>query len=238
MVEGSNIARRRAAARKEGSPAYQEKLDQLVATASAVFRDKGYQATTLNDIAEVLGTDRASLYYYVSSKEDLLHAAVRDIATTNAQIADDIMKSSLPAKQKIQQFITTILLSYNETYPQIFVFLEHDLGKLTNQRSAWAKSMMGQVRKIEGVVADMLDEGVKDGSFRSDLDIEYVAKALWGMVNWTHRWYKPGPAKNAQAIADTFAALFLDGFSNQASPSDQQPPGTGNSTEIPAGNTL
>jgi len=212
MANGSNMAQRRTAARKEGSPAYLEKLSQVVAAAAVVFKEKGYETATLNDVAEMIGTDRASLYYYVGSKEELLRDAVRDIATVNTEAARQIMMTEVPPREKINQFITKILLSYDANYPQVFVFLEQDLGKLTLEDNAWARSMILQVRKIEGIIMEMLQEGVADGSFRADLNVEYVAKALWGMLNWTHRWYKPTPADQAREIADTFSGLFLDGL--------------------------
>jgi hypothetical protein len=132
------------------------------------------------------------------------------------------MMTALPPPEKIRQFITTILLSYDANYPQVFVFLEQDLGKLSLEDNAWARSMTLQVRKIEAIIIDMLDQGVKDGSFRADLNVEYVAKSLWGMLNWTHRWYKPAPTPRAQEVADTFSALFLDGFAaSKTQPSAQ-----------------
>jgi TetR/AcrR family transcriptional regulator, cholesterol catabolism regulator len=212
MADSSNIARRRAAAREEGNPAYLERLRQLVDAAAVVFKDKGYEATTLNDIADVVGADRASLYYYVGSKEELLREAVGEVTARNTRAAEQIMTTDLTPPEKIRQFISMIILSYGANYPQVFVFIGQDLAKLSLQQNDWARLMTRQVRKLERIIITVLKEGVEDGSFRRDMNVEYVAKGLWGMLNWTHRWYKPGPESSAQEIADTFADLFLGGF--------------------------
>jgi AcrR family transcriptional regulator len=65
----SGIGRRRAAALAEGGDEYQSKRRELIKAAATVFKQKGYEAATLNDIAELVGADRASLYYYVGGKE-------------------------------------------------------------------------------------------------------------------------------------------------------------------------
>jgi AcrR family transcriptional regulator len=215
MTETSGIGRRRALARTEGNAAYREKLAQIVQAAVLLFKEKGYEGTTLNDIAAAVGTDRASLYYYVASKEELLREAARDVTAVNTAAAQRISRSSLPAADKIQQFMTMLLTSYEANYPQVFVFIGQDLAKLLGQKSPWAKSMVRQVRLLETLVVDMLNEGIQDGSFRSDLNVEYAAKAIWGMLNWTHQWYRPGPSTSAEAVAATFATIFLDGFSRK-----------------------
>ena len=76
--ETSGIARRRAAAREEANPSYLERRAEIVRAAARVFKAKGLQGANLGDIAVESGADRASLYYYVGSKEELFHEAVRE----------------------------------------------------------------------------------------------------------------------------------------------------------------
>ncbi len=80
---GSRIARRRSTALSEGGPDYAAKRAELVRVATAVFRLRGYAATSLNEIAHAFGTDRASLYYYVASKEELFQECVADAVAQN-----------------------------------------------------------------------------------------------------------------------------------------------------------
>jgi len=86
----SGIGRRRAAARDEGGAAYQERRTEIVRAAAEMFKKNGYRGTKLNDVAEAMGLDRASLYYYVGSKEELFHEVVGTAVETNADAAEQI----------------------------------------------------------------------------------------------------------------------------------------------------
>src|SRR5947209_7217760 len=86
----SGIASRRKAAMADGSESYQMRRQEIVRVAAGVFEEKGYEAATLNDIADRLGTDRASLYYYVGSKEELLHEIVHSVLADNVAAAERI----------------------------------------------------------------------------------------------------------------------------------------------------
>lgn len=88
--ETSGIARRRAVAREEANPSYLERRAEIVRAAARVFKAKGLQGANLGDIAAESGADRASLYYYVGSKEELFHELVRGAVEANLARARDI----------------------------------------------------------------------------------------------------------------------------------------------------
>lgn len=198
-------------ARKEANPAYLAKRSEMVRAAALLFKEKGFEATTLNDIAEAFGSDRASLYYYFGSKEELLREAVGGVTQENLEMVKALRATDLDAREQIQQFVVNMIRSYDENYPQVFVYIQEDMTKVSGKKDPWAKAMVQQSREFEDVVLGLIRDGVDDGTFRNDLDTEVVAKALWGMLNWTHRWHKPGQ-KSADEIARTFTAVFLDGM--------------------------
>lgn len=204
----SNIARRRALARREANPAYLEKRGHVVRAANALFKEKGFAATTLNDVAERVGMDRASLYYYVDSKEELLQEAVGDVMSANLDMLRALRTSVGSPESRLQQLIHNAIRSFHDNYQQVFVYLqEADLGSRTDP---WAKEMLKLTREFEEALVGLLSDGAKDGFIRSDLDLELVAQAFWGMINWTHRWYRVGH-HDPEQVADVFAAVFLGG---------------------------
>ncbi len=77
MNQKSNISRRRKSALNEGGAKYKAKRDKLIRVAADLFKEQGYNTTTLNDIAAHAGLDRASVYYYVGNKEEFFRDAVR-----------------------------------------------------------------------------------------------------------------------------------------------------------------
>lgn len=212
MAAQSGIGKRRALARKEGNPAYVQKRAQMVQAAAVLFKEKGYEATTLNDVAAAINADRATVYYYFSSKEELLHEAVGDTSSANLQLVKSLKASDLSAVDRVTAFIENTLTLYEANYPQVFVYIQEDMTKVARKKGAWSKQMAVQIREFESGVVELLQAGIDDGSFRGDLDVDLVAKALWGMLNWTHRWHKPGGKFSATEIAETFAAVFLEGL--------------------------
>jgi AcrR family transcriptional regulator len=211
MSTESGIGKRRQAARDEGGAEYRARREELVRVAATVFQEKGYQASTLNDIAEQLGTDRASLYYYVSSKEDLFQEVVRGVLDANVKEANRIVKLDEPAAEKLNQLIRCLMLSYESNYPFTYVYIQEDMGRVTNVDTEWAKGMSRQTRRFESIVKEVLRDGIAARELRGDLSVDVATNALFGMLNWTHRWFKPGRGTSGEEVAATFSQIFLDG---------------------------
>lgn len=224
----SNIARRRALAQQEGNTAYVEKRGQVVAAATMLFKQKGFEATTLGDIAEAVGMDRASLYYYFPSKNEILQESVAGVTGRNLEMVQGLGGSELPPRERIRNLIHNALLSFHENYPQVFVYIQEDMTRISNRDDPWAKTMLKQTREFEEALLDLIRDGVDQGAFRPDLNPVLVAHAMWGMINWTHRWYRPGQFEPTE-IAEEFATVFLRGIERR--PEDDVAPGEGEERE-------
>src|SRR5215213_2915226 len=125
--EPSNIARRRAAARHGGKSRYADRRNEIAHTAAELFKRNGFQGTTLNDIAEAMGTDRASLYYYVSSKEELFQEVVSEAVHVNLAAATAIHDGPGDAPEKIRRLVEGLMISYSDYYPVLYVLIQENL---------------------------------------------------------------------------------------------------------------
>ena len=197
----------------DGSTEYTAKREELVRLAANVFRTKGYRSTTLNDIAKLAGLDRATVYYYVGSKEELFREAVQGLLDVNLVEAERLVhdKSILP-REKLRHLIEILMLSYEENYPYAYVYIQQDMHKVADKGSPWAASMAKQTHRFEKAVLALINQGVQSGDLRADVVPELAANALYGMLNWTHRWHRPGGRHGARQIADAFAKVFLRGM--------------------------
>lgn len=207
----SGIGSRRKAALLDGGEGYKARRQEIVGVAANIFKEKGYEAATLNDVAERLATDRASLYYYFGSKEELLHEVVRSVLAENVATAERVRKRKGSATDKIELLIEEMMLSFDRNYPHMYVYTE-DMGRIARQDSEWARDVVASTKRFEKIVVAILEKGRQDGSLRADLPIEVCALALFGMINWTHRWYRPGSRQTPKEIAHTFTTIFLDGY--------------------------
>ncbi|WP_236787783.1 TetR/AcrR family transcriptional regulator [Amycolatopsis sp. GM8] len=207
----SGIEARRKAALEDGNESYLARRDEIIRAAAHVFRERGVEATTLRDIAEATNTDRASLYYYVSSKEEVLREIVRQALGRDIAAAEKVRRRRAATPDKVRALIEAMVTSYADNYPHMNVYIE-DLRRISRQGGEWAEDIMTRTRRYESVVHSILEQGRADGSLRTDVRVEIAALALFGMVNWMHRWYHPGATWAPREIADTYAKIFLQGY--------------------------
>jgi TetR/AcrR family transcriptional regulator, cholesterol catabolism regulator len=208
----SGIGRRRLAARADGNEEYQTRRRELVQAAATVFKEKGYEAATLNDVAERVGADRASLYYYVGGKHELFEEVVRDLVAANLAEVERILKLDVPPDQKLRLVIERLIWSYEEYYPAMYVYIQEDMGKVASAESEWAQEMTRQTRRFESSTIKLIKQCVEEGIFRDDVRLDLAANALFGMLNWTHRWFRPGPKLSATDMTEAFWTIFFDGM--------------------------
>lgn len=208
----SGIGKRRAAAMADGGEAYLQRRREILVAAAEIFREQGYSGASIGDVAARLNTDRASLYYYVGGKRELFEDVVLDAVEANVVMAVHIRKGAEPVPERLRKIISSVLESYFTHYPYMFVFIQEDLSKIANDTSDWARRMRRFARMFENAIAELVQEGIDDGSLRPVGDATLVMHGIIGMINWTHRWYKPdGPFTHAQ-VAATFADMLLNGL--------------------------
>jgi AcrR family transcriptional regulator len=208
----SGIEARRKAALEDGNATYLARRQEIVQAASHVFRERGFEAATLRDVAMAMGTDRASLYYYVRSKEELLQEIVREVLGHDIEAAQAVRASKASGEQKIRALIESMVASYTTNYPHMNVYME-DLGRIARQDSEWSTDIIVRTRRYESIVHDILIEAREDGTLTTEISLELCALSLFGMINWMHRWYRPGIEWTPEQIAESCAAIFLNGNS-------------------------
>ena len=209
----SSISKRRAAARSRSGGAYVRRRAEIISAAAQVFRDKGYQASTLADVSEAVGMDRASLYFYVGSKEEIFDEIVTDLVKANTEQAEGIAASNDPVPTKLRTLVQQLMLSYAENYPFLYVYLQQNLRHVSEERQGWAAELRAVNRRYEAAVQRIIQQGVDDGSLRPVLNSKVVAFGLIGMASWTHRWFNPDSSDmDASAIGAEYADILLSGL--------------------------
>jgi AcrR family transcriptional regulator len=209
------MSSRRDAALSESRPGYLAKRRELLRVAADSFKEKGYEGTTLNDIAARFGTDRASIYYYVASKQELFQEVFKSSAgqvlDENIAAAEVILGLEVSPADKLRLLIERLLKSYEANYPYVYVYIQEDMAKISYQQTGWAQTMARKTRRFEAIVTEVIQAGIADGSFRDDIPLALLTNAIYGMVNWTHRWYRPDGRYGAQELCDAFCTVFLEG---------------------------
>jgi AcrR family transcriptional regulator len=206
------IGKRRLAAGKDSRESYSIRRKEIAEAAVRVFSRLGYKGASLSAIAKDLGVDRATLYYYFSSKEQMFDETVRAVVEGNDALVRRITASAISPNKKMRELITSVMVGYAANYPMLFIYIREDLNHVSDKRSSWSAEMRKLNRSIEQSFMDVIEEGYADGSFRRVGSSRTVACGILGMLNWSHRWYKPDRSEPAEEIGNVFADLVLSGL--------------------------
>ena len=210
--ESSGIGRRRALARRERNASWLERREQILAAAADAFRAKGYQAASISDIATRLGSDRANVYYYFASKEEIFLALVRQAVESNVADVEAAAGETGSPTDRMLRVIEALAASYEQHYPYLHLYVQEDMRRLSDDGSEAEKHLRDCSRRYDEALLTIARDGVRSGEFRPDVDPQMLKFAVLGAVNWTHRWFTPdGPMTGAQ-IGRAFSDIFLRGF--------------------------
>lgn len=221
----SSIAKRRqAAALDPNNAAYQERRAEIIKAAGAVFKKNGYRGTKISDIAAVMNMDRATLYYYVGNKEELFHHAVGDAVEKNCHRAEAIARGADSPADKLRTLVIELMVSYAESYPYLYIYIQEDLSHLAERSSPWSRQMNRYNKRYEKALVAIIEEGVEDGTFRTGTQPWVIAYGVLGMLAWSNRWFDPGKSTvPAREIGEAYAETVLGGLVSGRAPEDVTP---------------
>ncbi len=204
----------------ERTPREREILD----AAAAVFHEKGYAASSIQDVADAVGILKGSLYYYIDSKEDLLFAILQDTHRESMRRLARWQQIEGDPLVRLRAFIEGHVTANIANRIKIGVFL-HDFRSLSPERRA---DIVADRDTYDSWVRDLVRDGQDQGLVAADLDPKIAAMALLGMMNWTYQWYDPEGDVTPHELARNFADLALAGLADRGVPVSQLgafPPG-------------
>jgi TetR/AcrR family transcriptional regulator, cholesterol catabolism regulator len=181
--------------------------DEILSAAAQIFSQKGFHAASMQDIAQAVNLQKASLYYHVSSKQEILLALLDRALDLLIQDIQQVVSRPLTADQKIRQAMVAYLsaiLAHRDLASVLL--LEHRSLEPQYQ----AQHMVNRDR-FEQLWRDMVQEGIQQGVFNCT-DPALVSRSLLGVMNWSITWYRPEGRLLPAEIAEQFAHLFLDGL--------------------------
>ncbi len=219
MKPVSNIGKRRKLAKDDSSASYDARRKEIAEASIRVFNRRGFKGASMSAVAAELDIDRASLYYYFSSKEELFDQLVRTVVERNLELIKQIESSGVSPRRKLRDLVNTLMTSYGDNYPLFYIYIRENLSHVSDARTEWSKSM----RKINAETVDsvisIVEEGYADNSLRKVGSSRVVAYGILGIVGWTHRWFRPDRSDvSAEEIGKTYAELLLAGLESPYGP--------------------
>lgn len=181
---------------------------QIIQAALTLFREKGFHATTTQEIITAAGCSKGGFYHHFPRKDDLLYLAHETFIDYELNCASRVLAGPGSPKEKLATIMTDLVESITRFQPQVTVFFQ-ERHALSSERFSVVKQKRDEyVRIVQGVVRD----GMASGQFRQDMKPELVTLALFGMCNWTYQWYRPDGGLSPREIGEQFCGLFLKGL--------------------------
>ena len=180
--------------------------DRVVDVAVRVFTERGYDGTTMADIAAALGIHKTSIYHYVSGKEQLLDDAVkRALNALHGMLAEPGAVEG-PAVERLRYVVRRTVEIMVRQLAEVTVLLRVR-GNTPTER--WA---MARRRDFDAAVQGIAAEAIAAGELRDDIDAALVTRLIFGMSNSVTEWYQPRGRLGAGAIAAAIEAIIFDGL--------------------------
>lgn len=179
----------------------------ILEAAAQVFRQKGFHGASMNDIAEAVKLQKASLYHHVSSKQEILFELLDQSLKLIMEQISAICTRDIPADQKLRLMIKEYLqiLGDNLDLAAVLLFEHRALERRQHARHVPSRD------QFESLWRDVISDGVRTKTFQCE-DPAIAARALLGFLNWTTTWYRPNGEKSIQQIADDYSNLLLNGL--------------------------
>lgn len=179
--------------------------DSLLAVCADVFSERGYDGTSMADLAKAAGITKSSFYHHVPSKEDLLRRSL-DRALDGLFDALAGIDPDRPAIEGLEHLLRGSVRVLVEELPHVTLLLRVR-GNTETERAALQRR-----REFDRRVAELVGAAVAEGQLRTDVDPELTARLLFGTVNSLIEWYRPGGPLDADALGDAVVHLALTGL--------------------------
>ena len=185
------------------SPDYDKRRDAIIAAAAGLYARRGFQGASVADLAKACGTSKALIYHYFPSKDDILYDVMAAHLDALVDAADEAMRAG-DARERLRALTTSFMRLYAGARDSHKVLL-NELDNLPPERRA---EVVGKQRRIIAVVETLVRELRPD----AERDALPLSMLFFGMINWTHTWFRAGGPVNAEQLADLAVDMALNGL--------------------------
>ena len=189
---------------RRGRPGHS--LDSLLDVAVAVFNERGYDATSMEELATRLGVTKSAIYHHVSSKVELLRLALDRALDALFAVTEEPGATSGPAIDRLEHVVRGSVRVLAAELPFVTLLLR------VRGNSPVEQAALQRRRRFDRVVTDLVRAAEEEGDVRPDVDPAITSRLLFGTVNSLTEWYRPDGGLSADDLADALVATTFQGL--------------------------
>jgi AcrR family transcriptional regulator len=184
-------------------------VTSLLEVAVRVFNDRGYDGTSMEDLARAAGITKSSIYHHVRSKEALLGLALDEALGSLFGVLDEPTSTEGPARDRLEHVLRRSVEVLAAELANVTLLLRVR-GNTPTELAALERR-----REFDHRVSRLVERAIADGDVRDDLDPSLVTRLLFGTVNSLVEWYDPDGELAVDEVADALVALLFDGLTGR-----------------------
>jgi AcrR family transcriptional regulator len=177
---------------------------EILEEAARLFAARGFAATTMQDIANALGTSRPALYHYFAGKDEILKRLVEGLADGTRRAVGEAAVGGGDAEAKLDRLVRALIAPIAAAPSRFRLILTSDLADQFDVDG----DLSAMRREVVHAVASVISEGSDSGVFRR-CDENVATFAILGMINWVAWWYQQSRGPQMDEVAATLAEMAV-----------------------------
>jgi AcrR family transcriptional regulator len=183
--------------------------DELLDLAATMFAERGLRATTVRDIADSAGILSGSLYHHFKSKEQMVEEVLRDFLDWLFGRYQAIVDAEPNPLERLKGLFMTSFEAIEHRHAQVVIYQDEAKRLSALPQFDFVEARNKEQRKLW---IDLLNEGVEQGCFRPDIDVDVVYRFIRDTTWVSVRWYQPGGPLTAEEVGRQYLSIVLGGI--------------------------
>ena len=195
-------------------PAFQAptRRDELLKLAAAMFAERGLRATTVRDIADSAGILSGSLYHHFKSKEQMVEEVLRDFLDWLFGRYQQIADTEPNPLERLKGLFMASFEAIEHRHAQVVIYQDEAKRLSGLPQFDFVETRNKEQRKMW---LDLLNQGVEQGYFRPDIDVDLVYRFIRDTTWVSVRWYQPGGPLTAEEVGRQYLSIVLGGITKE-----------------------
>jgi AcrR family transcriptional regulator len=186
--------------------------DELLELAATMFAERGLRATTVRDIADSAGILSGSLYHHFSSKEEMVDELLRGFLDWLFDRYQEIVATEPNPLERLKGLFMASFEAIADRHAQVVIY-QDEAKRLSGQpRFSYVDDRNKEQRKMW---VDVLNQGIEEGYFRPDIDVDLIYRFIRDTTWVSVRWYQPGGPLTAEEVGRQYLAIVLGGITRE-----------------------
>jgi TetR/AcrR family transcriptional regulator, cholesterol catabolism regulator len=182
--------------------------EQVIRKAAELFKEKGYAAASMRDLAQLLGIEAASLYSHIKSKEEILRNLCFDMAAEFRKSLEEVEKQHVPATEKLRLGIIGHIQVMSKDLTASAVFMNEHRHLSQPYLRDFLLLRINYINRFKTII----EEGMDKGEFKSSIDKKLAVMTLFSSLNWMPMWYDPSGIIEPVELGVQLADMLVNGL--------------------------